>query len=575
MKKKNICLCVLAAMAATACTNDEHLAADSMDKAGDNGKQAGIVFSGGSSNVTRADATGATAANLLGRQFRVYGTKTTPTLPAQEFDNYRVDYNGRIGSDSTNTHGWTYLDNTSLGEQPAHQTIKYWDFSAPRYDFVAFAGLPDTKRITSTVANTISVDAANKGKLFISDRVTATQDSSYTGSTANMRYAKGPVTMPFKRLQARLRIGFYETIPGYAVKDLRFYYGDNYLAMAGTSAKTTAALRGAFPTAGDYTVGYDHDNKVTVNFDGGDTADSFEFGQLQYTKARSSLVAGGFLNADGTVSSTGEECFLATSAAQPTYAIADATLDEATVNSSQWQPQLPYPNNNTNLVLRVDFTLVSTDGVGAPIQVKGASAVVRTEYAQWKPNYAYTYIFKITDKTNGTTGTTEPNPDDPDKPNPEPGTDTDKDSGLYPITFDAEVSSYEEYQQETITAMTAMGGDAITTYSKTSDVTNNDEYKVGEDIVVSSVSKGRWAVAYSQTMPQGVPGTHPTNTYTYTILAGDATTGKTIDQNATNKALFRVEQAGYYIVWLRYLPAGRTDTEANYTDVYKVVKTVE
>ena len=49
----------------------------------------------------------------------------------------------------------------------------------------------------------------------------------------------------------------------------------------------------------------------------------------------------------------------------------------------------------------------------------------------------------------------------------------------------------------------------------------------------------------------------------------------TIDQNGTTDAQFKVEQAGYYIVWLRYLPTGLADEDANYVDVFKIVKTVE
>jgi hypothetical protein len=45
----------------------------------------------------------------------------------------------------------------------------------------------------------------------------------------------------------------------------------------------------------------------------------------------------------------------------------------------------------------------------------------------WHPNYAYTYLFHITQDVNGTTG--------------EEGVDPDK---LYPITFDAKVAEYIE-----------------------------------------------------------------------------------------------------------------------------------
>lgn len=571
MKTYKLILAALAALTFVGCTSDEFKGLD--EAQGE--QQSPIVFNVGGASVTRADLVGAQAAAVMDNMFQVYSTIDVSGTSYAEFDNYVVKYNGLIGTDDTNTRGWTYLDNlVSKGDNPAYQTIKYWNFSASKYDFVAFAGLPDDYKISSTERNTISVDATNRDKIYIADRVTATKGASMTGTTQNATFSNKPVVLTFKRIQGRIRLGMYETVPGYAVKDVRFYYDDNYLAQAGTSTKTIAGLRGTFPTAGTYDITYDANNDVVATFTSGTTANNFQFGPLDYTTATSSLVAGGNLNADGTVGTTGDAVFLSTSSALPTFAKKDAVFDGQTISNSDWQSLLPQPDNTMNLVLRVDFTLVSLDGVGLPIQVKGASAVVPVEWAKWKPNCAYTYIFKISDRTNGTTGAGDPNPSDPDDPNPDPDpTDPDNPSGLYAITFDAVVSSVEEQSQETISGITGLGGDAITTYSATSDVTNANEYKVGETITVSSVSKGRWSVAYSADVVTEAQ-VRANNSYTYTTLAGAATSGQTIDQNAVTSAQFNVVQAGYYIVWLRYLPTGKADIDGNYADSFKVVKTV-
>ena len=579
MKTKTLILGAIALMTLAACSSDEYVGTTPLTR-----NQA-IIFSGGNNNVTRADVTGASAAALLNNSFRVYATvATNPETVA--FDNYLVDYNGNIGGDSTNTHGWTYLGQNSLGVNPAVQVVKYWDLSAPAYNFVAFSGLDNDIRVTSSESNTVKVTPSNIQKLFVADRVTAKYDASNTGTTANVQYGKGPVTFNFKRVLSRIRLGIYETVPGYAVKDVKFYYDENYLHQAGTSTKTIAGLRGEFPVQGSYIFTYDANNMVVASLSDIDRtmANNFQFGELAYTKAASSLVSGGYLKGDGTVDNDGDEIFLSTSSAEPTWAKKDAVLDGQNVSNSMWQPILPFPENQMNLVLRVDFTLVAVDGVGAPISVKGASAVVPVSYAQWKPNYAYTYIFKISDKTNGTTGEPNPNPSDPDNPNPnpEPGVDP----GLYPITFDATVSSVDDYSQETITGVTNLGGDAITTYSVTSDVTNANEYHVGEEIIASSISHGRWCVAYSATETTEKQ-VSDNNTYTYTTLVGAAANGKTVEQNGTTEARFTVEKAGYYIIWLHYLPTGLADKDdvydatgtlvekGNYVDVFKIVKTVD
>lgn len=556
MKKIPFLFAAVATVFAVSCTSDKLPEGSGAEST--TGTSATIDFTGGSNKLTRADFTGVEAANLLDRSFRVYGVINDGTREIPVFDNYVVDYNGDAGSDSTNTAGWTYLGETSKGVAPAIQSVKYWNFEAPEYDFVAISGLSDATRISSSTENAFAVDQTNLGKIYVSDRVTAKKAASMTGTTENALYGR-TVTLTFKRLAARLRIAFYETIPGYAVKDVRFYYDDNYTAVAGTSTKTVAGMRGKFPVSGTLRLTYDANNAVVSDFEGTDVKESFQFGELDYTKSASSLISGGYLKADGTVDADGDEAFLSTTAATPTYAKKDAVLDGETVANSTWQPVIPFASNDMNLVIRVDFTLVSLDGTGLPIVVKGASATVPVEYAKWKSNFAYTYIFKITDRTNGTTG-----PIDPDNPNPDPGTG---DSGLYAITFDTIVSSVEDFTQETITGVTGLGGDAITTYSPTSDVTNADEYKVGETVTVSSISHGQWSVAYTATSNVSA------ETLSYTIIGGETTGTQTVDEASVTSASFKVEQAGYYVVKLYYLPQGREDKPENYVSTYKVVKT--
>ena len=383
MRKSTFILAALATGFFASCTSDQLTTVVGEKAQTDN--TLAINFNGGNNKLTRADVTGADAAALLNNTFRVYGVTKSGAVETPVFDNYVVNYNGNAGSDSTNTAGWTYLGLNSLGLNPAVQGVKYWDLDAPEYDFVAFSGLNDDNRITSATENSIVVDQTNLSKIFVSDRVTARYQASATGETSNTQYGH-TVNLTFKRLAARLRLGIYETVPGYAVKDVRFYYGDNYLASRGTSTKVNAGLRGSFPQSGNVIVRYDGSNRVVADFEGTDIADNFQFGELEYTKAQSSALDGSYLKEDGGLDATGDDAFLSTTSAIPTYAKKDAVLDGVNVPNSAWQTVIPYASNNVNLVLTVDFTLVSLDGVGAPIQVKGASAVVPVSYALWKPN---------------------------------------------------------------------------------------------------------------------------------------------------------------------------------------------
>ena len=114
------------------------------------------------------------------------------------------------------------------------------------------------------------------------------------------------------------------------------------------------------------------------------------------------------------------------------------------------------------LTLRVNYTLVSTDGSGEAITIYGAKAVVPSTYTKWLNNYAYTYIFKITDNTNGWTSLTEGDP-----------------AGLFPITFDAVVKEMVDYEGEQ-TTVTTVATPSITTYQQ-GHVYTTDEYAKSPD----------------------------------------------------------------------------------------------
>lgn len=616
--KKHLFFAAIAGVALASCSSDDFIGNVGTPDAAANGNA--ISIGGNSANITRAAVGGQTAADLLGGKFRVLGTVTKNGTPGDVFDNYVVKWdNAGVGVtkpdgslvDSTNVYGWSYLGETSLGVTPAPQQIKYWDLQASQYDFVAFSGIDDAIRIASVESNTFDVTQSNYQKIFMSNHVLA----DYAG-TQGVQYGN-KVTFTFSRMAARLRVGFYETVPGYAVANVRFYFDGNLLTTNPTKAESEVKVNGAFPQDGQYKVTYNAKGEPVANFATGTKATSLSFGALQYGKAE---VAELEVSADGKngVLGAGENKFLGTSSSTLTWAKGPATLDGTPVALSDWQSILPYPAYNETdaddnyinrrLTIRVDYDLVPLDG-GPVINVYNASAVVPYEYAMWKPNHAYTYIFKISDKTSGSTlpPYIDPNKDtdgdgipdwldpdddndgipdesDPDHVDPTPTTpdvsvvpdpDTENPNptkpSVSPIVFDAEVSSIEDYNQETITGVTNLGGDAITTYSSTSKVTDAAEYAAGEVIQVSSPSHGQWKVAYSS-VPTTEKAVADNNSFSYDIIGGETTGEQTIDEASVYTAKFTAANAGYYVVWLRYLPTGMTDVPSNYVDVFKVVK---
>lgn len=465
--KQSYLFLATAALAFASCANDEYLPGEPVQNT--NGA---ILFSSKKSAMTRADYYGKDAATLLNNKFVVEGTKGQPTRK-EVFDNYLVEYaEGTAGNTSTNTHDWEYVGKTSSwgahNNTIAEQTIKYWDYSTDQYDFLAYSlGNPASAAATAinfgsltTKAYSLTGTAAELGKCYISDLVTVPK-----ANYGNV------VTLKFRNFDAKIRLAMYETIPGYAVKNVIFY--TDATASTGAGSNEVATLYGAagcIATAGKYnvyvptpapTTGTDQ-NKAHVKLDGTATAtdSKVQMGTLtdQYVAAENAL---------------GTKSYLGRTSNTATYAKGD--------DERHYVQVLPDEAGNV-LNLHVDYTLESIDGSGETIKVVGATAQVPATYTQWKSNYAYTYLFKISDRTNGYTSGTEGDPDTP--------------AGLYPITFDAVViNSVDDNIQETITTIDKL---STTTYAKGVNPTENNEYVAGSNIYIS-VMDGGSAVALDGT----------------------------------------------------------------------------
>lgn len=496
MKTKYLFLAALGLVTLASCTSDDLVVQGPADNMGE---ETPIIFSSLSKGMTRADFTGADAAAKLGNKFVVAGKKgstTAATDGAIVFDNYVVKYaENTAHTTQSNMANWEYVGQERIKHAIDHgitkQTIKYWDYSAAQYDFIAWSagektaiydGTPAAGQVlvsainpnaTATAAVTFTGKAADLSECYIADLVTVKKGTNGSGYAT---YQEAPVTFNFRQLGTKVRIGIYETIPGYSVKDVKFYTKGGILDADGTDPTKPAAgqiVENAtiFSTAADiytegtYTVTYPHvdgstadNNQAHVSFapkSGAAQATTVEWGGLKYTIAE-----------DGEKVGTK---FLGRTSKTASFA-----GDEA---NNYYVIYLPN-ETGANLNLRVDYTLEATDGSGEEIFVKNAKAQVPSIYTKWSPGFAYTYLFKISDNTNGRTGVYDPTKADDATVNSDP-------AGLYPITFDAVVVNAEDNDktQETITIVATP---SITTYQKASTVVNADEYTAnGNNIFVT------------------------------------------------------------------------------------------
>lgn len=406
--------------------------------------QGEITFGAGTKNITRAETIKHTeAAARLNNNFVLYGFKTNAaenmdgTTDEKVFDNYNVNYvEGSNNTTESNTAGWEYVGyNPAANSSASEQTIKYWDHSANQYIFSAFSGIG----VTGSKTLIGETDKWDKGwtltipqggslaDLYASDRVEKASDTD------------GEVTLTFYSAVTKIRFGVYETVPGYSIKIDNFYYTKTAVS---TADANHFAIDGKFNTlnpdaATSLKVTYYNDgvllNHPKIDASAGTKADYMQFG----TNIQAQTAIG-------------------------------TTSPEATYDKSEMEYTyiLPYADAANVLKLKVDYTLTSTDGSGEKIKVTGATATVPANFTQWKNNFAYTYIFKISDNTNGHTGTGDP--------------------GLYPITFDACVVNAEDGIQQTITSVSEP---SITTYQKGTIVTEYDEYYASAGDIYFSVMK--------------------------------------------------------------------------------------
>lgn len=542
MKKLFILAAAITVMASCA---DEKFLGEDPGTLPENATDGAIAFGLKVPAATRAgELVGATAAEKLGGMFVVEGTKGTeqgpdtdpasPNSPSTTvvFDNYLVGYEyNSAGKTESNTHNWEYVGKQTgitgrmtadtwaalhpVGTSAQVQSIKYWDYSVDQYDFIAWStGAREAVTGDPTSGSSVKVTRINTGSTLATNGFQMTALSAadllecyYTDINTVQKAKYGsPVTLTFKNMAAKVRVALYETVPGYSIKDVKFYNSDANPAAPtdlGTGTSTAATL---------FTMGSDvlpQSGTVTVMYPFIGTENR---GKEAYNKASVSVatVAGG---AAGATSQTFGTLFNFASDKESSY-IADGdylgrTLPTATYagdeTKSYYTAVMPNPNGHP-LTLRVDYTLVSTDGSAEVIKVYGAKAVVPATYTVWQPNYAYTYIFKISDNTNGWTSQTN----------------TDN-QGLYPITFDAVVANFVDANAEQ-TTVTTVATPSITTYQQGHNHDAKDEY--------------------SKSQKAGKDDTNVKDLYVQVMDNSGATSTLKIDLNGTNKSLlFAVSKA--------------------------------
>lgn len=527
-----------AALTLASCSSDDFLG-DTQGSTPTSANSA-INFGGDAGKITRATSNEGDDHVKLDNQFKVYGVKKTNEKFVTVFKDYSVLYNENLTT--SNTNKWEYVKDK--------QTIKYWDYSASEYRFVAGSPILAFNFKVPSDGTTVNIESATITGL--GGHIVA--NTSETANTFNPVYVAEPkvvakadykntVQFNFVRQQSMVRVGFYETIPGYFVSEVHFYAYDTDDKTLKVSTSNNVILTSA--TDGYFVGGSNLTGTVTYDWKSTTPSYTYKYDDTNLVKSQNWYA--------------GELGTLATKSSEPKVNILYGT--DKDMSTTGYFTVLPTPSETeaSPILIKCDYTLNSDDLSGETIKVTGATAAIPAAYSKWEPNTRYTYLFKISDKTNGTTG-------DPNNPKDDP-------AGLYPITFDAVVTEMTDKTQGTTTTVATP---SITTYQEGSVVDNTIKYVAHKKIDVT-VTESKSGTKLDLSTTGSAVGHIAVYKFTDPITEAEVqvkgTTGVGVKEVtdgsvADNVYSFTPDGEGYYAI--QYLTtAADGDKPAAYT--YKVV----
>ena len=518
-----------------------------------------IKFDGNAGKISRATSNTGSAAEMLGKEFKIYGVKSGTTSGSgytPVFKDYLLWYDDANKNTTTNKSGWEYVGTAGThgtATLNSNQTIKFWDYASADYRFVAGAPSTAFEFKAKTEENDKSIESATiKG---LGGHIKAnTESGTNTKTEPNPVYVakpvvvssgnyKQPVTFTFIRHQTKVRVGIYETIPGYSISSIKFYkYADDATELS-VDNDNNIILTSA---TADYFYG-GTDINGTISYDWTKTPAEYTFTYTGNSLTKSKNWYGGkFESGVPATASTATN-------------IKDLYGTDGDMLDNGYFTVLPTPSETDAqpILIKCDYTLTADDKSGETINVKGATAAIPAAYSKWNTNTLYTYIFKISENTNGYTGS-----DDPGH------------VGLYPITFDAAVEALQFGMQGTITTFTTP---SITTYQAGSVTDDGIKYVAKEKIEVTVTESTSGTKKDLSTDNTATVGHIAVYKFDKDITEAEVQLKGVADKTAENGSVtdnvftFTPSDAGWYVI--QYLTtAAKTEPETPAAYTYKVVK---
>ena len=308
-----------------------------------------------------------------------------------------------------------------------YQYLRYWDLAYTNTNFYAYAPYRATGVSFNESTKKITVES---GAQVAGYNDPSLQEFMYAGAQAKNEELKD-VTLKFKHLGAQVNLRFYEDVRGYKVQIIDVVSEKD---SSGIQATPATVKESGTPVTKTYTkADYYTSCGATIDFNT-ITTPSASVNHDGATKTQKNLkfvIPGKDNHLTDFKSKRGVD-----------YSIIPEKVSTGTQNFAE-SPTVYYPvaqpeNSEVGFTFHVSYKLIAEDN-GEEITVKNARVYVPAKcgsdfIAAWQPNTKYTYTFKITENSTGSTDPTIPNIDEPDVPdNPT----------VYPIVFDG--ATIEDY----------------------------------------------------------------------------------------------------------------------------------
>lgn len=459
--KKSV-LFAVATMALASCSSD-----GLVNNSSSGGAEAPIAFSVEKRNITRTGET-STLPSLESTghyNFGVWAYKVKGSSSQLVMDNYLVGYSdgtskgydktkattwvSTIGTEKDHTSPWFY-ENLGTDEYKydgtagfykasqdaytsanANQYLRYWDLAYTNTNFYAYA--PYRKAGVSFDETNKKITVAHSAQTAGYDDPSL-QEFMYAGAQATNAELKD-VKLTFKHLGAQVNLRFYESVRGYRVEIIDVIGNDAngdptgiqatpaIVTESGTPATKTYTKKPYYISCGatiDYTTVTAPD--ATVNFtDAQTTENNLKFAipvkdnngnNLEVYKTKYNVIP---------------------------EAVSEGATQTYAVSPTVYYPVAQPTTSEVGFTFHVSYKLIADDN-GEEITVKDARVYVPAKddsgnyIAAWQPNTKYTYTFKITESSTGSTSPADPTITDPTVPTT---------PQVYPIVFDG--ATIEDY----------------------------------------------------------------------------------------------------------------------------------